>query len=107
MIFLLFYCFPTLTSKCPKGRFVALWFICEVLLTLVWKATEIEKEFNSLSTNAVWRLLITFLTNSLDPDQAQTVLHSDDIPERIFFKKLILKKNQQTTKKHEKLPSMQ
>ena len=27
MIFLFLYCFPTLTSKCPKGRFVALWFI--------------------------------------------------------------------------------
>ena len=27
MIFLLLYCFPTLTSKCQKGRFVALWFI--------------------------------------------------------------------------------
>ena len=29
MIFLLLHCFPTLTSKCPKGRFVALRFIWE------------------------------------------------------------------------------
>ena len=29
MIFLLLYCFPTLTSKCPKGRFFALGFILE------------------------------------------------------------------------------
>ena len=27
MIFLLLHCFPTLSSKCPKGRFVALRFI--------------------------------------------------------------------------------
>ena len=27
MVFLLLHCFPTLTSKCPKGRFVALRFI--------------------------------------------------------------------------------
>ena len=33
--------------------------------------------------------------------------HSDGIPERIFRKKLILKKNQQTTKVHEKFPRVQ
>ena len=31
---------------------------------------------------------------------------TDDIPERFFSKMLILEKNQQSTKIHEKLPSM-
>ena len=37
----------------------------------------------------------------------QTVLHSDSVPERAFLKMSILKKGQQTTTRHEKLPSMQ
>ena len=61
--------------------------------------------FNSLPPNVVC---------CLDPGQPdktsglsgiQSVWHSDVIPERIFQKKLILKKkNKQTTKKHEKFP---
>ena len=37
----------------------------------------------------------------------QTFLHSGGIPERIFLKKLILKKISRRQKKHEKLPRMQ
>ena len=37
----------------------------------------------------------------------QTVLHPDGVPERIFRKKLILKKVSRRQQKHEKLPSMQ
>ena len=61
-------------------------------------------------------LLITF-ANSLDPEQAQQFMRArsgsklfdtDGIPEeKKILKKLILKKNQVTTKKHVKLPSMQ
>ena len=60
-------------------------------------------------------LLITFAI-SLDPDQARQSVGPDLDPNRLtlwwyswknFSKKTILKKNQQTTKKHDKLPSMQ
>ena len=57
-------------------------------------------------------LLITF-ANSLDPYQVQPNVRPDLDPNcltlwwyswKIFSKKLILKKNQQATKKHEKIP---
>ena len=60
-------------------------------------------------------LLITFFANSLDPDQAQQNVRPDLDPNYLtlmvflkeFFKKVDFEKNQQTTKKHEKLPRMQ
>ena len=61
------------------------------------------------------RLPIT-LANSLDPDQARRIVGADQGPNcltlrwyflKIFFQKVNFEKNQQTTKKHEKLPSMQ
>ena len=53
-----------------------------------------------------WRLLI-ILANSLDPDQGPNCLTFWRYFCKNFFKKLIFEKNQQTTKKHEKLPRMQ
>ena len=58
--------------------------------------------------------LITF-ANSLDPDQARHNVRPDLDPNYLtlmvflkeFFEKVDNEKNQQTTKKHEKLPRMQ
>ena len=68
-------------------------------------AKEMDNFLLFLVSGDFCRLLITF-ANSLEPDQVvsvliwiQTVCHSDSIAERIFLKKLILKKSQQTTSK--------
>ena len=60
---------------------------------------------NSLSTECP--LLITF-ANSFNPDQARSNLFDTlMVFMKEFFEKADFEKNQQTTKKHEKFPSMQ
>ena len=45
MIFLLLHCFPTLSSKCLKGRFVALRFICHwIKKCILCKLTQVYFE---------------------------------------------------------------
>ena len=57
---------------------------------------------------------VTTFANSLDPDQVRQYVGPDLDPNclthiflKYFFEKFSFEKNQQTTKKHEKLPSMQ
>ena len=55
----------------------------------------------------ILNLLVTF-ANSLDKDQNRlSVWHSDSVPGRIFWKRLLLKKASRRQQKHEKLPNMQ
>ena len=69
--------------------------------------------FNSLPTSVCF-LLITF-ANSLEPDQARQNVEPDLDSNSLtlvvlwkeFFKKVDFEKNQQMTKKHEKLPIRQ
>ena len=69
-------------------------------------------DYTFMAINQVYCCLLITFANNLDQNQAnktsgsiriQNVRHSEGFPERIFRKRLFRKKNQKTTKKHEKL----
>ena len=58
-----------------------------------------EKSINTIFSYCCLLILVITFATSFDPDQARQVVgpdldHSDGIPERLFLKKLTLKKNQ-------------
>ena len=82
---------------------------------MLWKITNLWILKFFLDSGDFCCLLIAF-ANSLDPDQDQqnfgpdldpNYLTLNSIPERIFWKKNILKKVSKLQQKHEKLPGMQ